>query len=190
MCVLWVGMDTNDDRVVIAIEEIRAEHQACSLGMLSARLGVNREIVRYYCNALRAEGRIDWSPQVHGSIHVVTPPADLRRQLLLELVLEDVERMSALEDGSDLSVWCTAVLLEATQRAWPPAPSVGDVALETAVVDESVTPRCDLCDRTFKTANAVIGHERSNAHRARLAEQLGLETEAGAQLGGEALDVA
>jgi len=59
-------------KVLEAIEDIRAEHHACSAGQIAGRLGnISRSYITQICGQLKALGLVDWSKDIPGSLHVL-----------------------------------------------------------------------------------------------------------------------
>lgn len=164
-----------DQRILDVIDEVRAAKGACSTGQLAARMGISRDVLRVRCHLLRELGFVEYS-EVPGSLR---RRVDTRDRLFTELIAAAVRAKAGVSDGSGgepADEWCAQLIKDTTATVWPdpgpvraPEPEVETTAAE-AQESTSTENRCEPCDRTFKGVGQLLGHEKSRAHLARIAQ--------------------
>lgn len=92
------------DRIIDQIRAIRARHGACTARSVASELHMSPDVVRYRCNELREQGRVNWT-DMPGSLHVVE---DIGEQL--------AEAKAALGHSCAECGWPTEKALEMHRR--------------------------------------------------------------------------
>lgn len=65
--------DNVDELLPRVIEELRAEHHACTARAVARELNMSPDVIRYRLVALRDAGVVTWSEEMAGSLRVLTP---------------------------------------------------------------------------------------------------------------------
>ena len=83
-----------NERVIETIRKIRERNGACTARSVASELRLSPNIVRFRCEALRQDGRVNWTP-MPGSLHVVEPIEDQLFDIkLLELAKKNKTMMA------------------------------------------------------------------------------------------------
>lgn len=176
-----------DDKILTSIDKIRDEVGSCTLAQLAARTRMSKDAVRHRCQALKAQGKVTWTPNIAGTLRRIQD----RQQRLYELLVQRAVEDAAVGDDTDLDEmvwrWANSVLGMAVATAWPELipeaerESPGEATEPDPGRDPGTAPdpdgdgggtstrpefRCEPCDRTFAHQGALNGHLTSKAHAA------------------------
>ena len=164
------------------IDQLRCEAYSCSLGSLSRRMRMSKDMLRHQCQLLKSAGHVRWADGVAGSLVTQRSIDGNRYQIeLMDQLAIHVQHEVFLkcESIAVAVVWPELIPDHAKLGAPLPPPDTQPVAgvgggtpspvpgAEAGQVDR-VDPDlyCEVCDRTFKTKLAISGHRRSKAHLA------------------------
>lgn len=155
-----------DHQILETITVVRAKYDACTAGQIAKTSRLDRDIVVNRLRVLRRRGQVRWS-DLAGSIVRTDTTVVLAREAELRLVLAVDEARQHVDPV--IAAWASTTWDEihgTTHQAVTPP-----VAQPTPPAPAPVTEQfaCELCDRTFRGAAQLAGHERSKAHAARVA---------------------